>query len=244
VIPDSEAGLLALEVAPRTPAQRLLARAEEWIYDLNAREHWIFRVYDAGNAAWARVAFRGVRRRAGEFEAHARTKAGVDAVMRVVRPGQADELAALFADFQFRYRPPHPLDPGAVRRLLAAPHCIPFGIWVQGRLMGYSLIRLFFPRRAVMGIWFLQSHATRGHGQIFSYATSRWTRSEGLPNFITVPRDNVASLRGAMLSGFRILRTNRRFHVLLHNGQSVPPPGATIECRFAGGKVEREASDA
>jgi hypothetical protein len=242
---SGEEELLALENPPRTPAARLLARAEEWIYDLNAREHPIFRLYDAGNALWARVAFRGARRRLPEFEARARTKGGVEAVMRWIPPQGDRELADLFARFDFPYLPPHPLDLASVRRVLAAPHCIPFGIYLRdGELVGYSLIRLFFPRRAVMGMWILAASHTRGLGQICSYATTRWTRSEGLPNFITIPRDNVASLRAVLWSGWRILRTNRRFHVLLHDGRSTPPPGATLACRYAGGRVERETGPA
>ena len=31
---------------PRTLGERLLCRAEEWIYALNERNHWLFRLYD------------------------------------------------------------------------------------------------------------------------------------------------------------------------------------------------------
>jgi hypothetical protein len=230
----SEEELLALANPPRTPLQKLLSRAEEWIYDLNAREHPVFRVYDAGNALWARLAFAGARRRLAQFEAHVRTKGGVSAVMRWIPPDRDQELAELFERFEFMYLPPHPLDRASVRRVLEAPHCIPLGIYgAESQLVGYSLIRLFFPRRAVMGMWIHQAAHTRGLGQICSYATTQLTRSEGFPNFITIPRDNVASLRAVLWSGWRILRTNRRFHVLLHDGRSEPPPGATLECRYA-----------
>lgn len=237
----SEEELLALAKPPRTLLQKALARAEEWIYELNAREHPIFRLYDAGNALWARLAFRGVRRRLRAFEARARTKAGVEATLRWIEPDEVDALVALFERFDFRYLPPHPLDRATVLRVLRSPHCIPLGVYAPGgELIGYSLIRLFFPRRAVMGIWILASAHARGLGQICSYATTWVTRSEGLPNFITIPRDNVASLRVGLWSGWRILRTNRRFHVLLHDAASGPPPGSSLECRFAGGRVLRE----
>jgi hypothetical protein len=240
-----EQELLALENPPRTPLARLLSRAEEWIYELNAREHPIFRLYDAGNALWARLAFRGARRRLRKFEARVHTKGGREAVMRWIPPDRDWELAELFEHFDFPYLPPHPLDRAAVRRVLEAPHCIALGIYgPQGQLFGYSLIRLFFPRRAVMGMWIHSNAHTRGLGQICSYATTRLTNSEGLPNFITIPRDNVASLRAVLWSGWRILRTNRRFHVLLHDGRSAPPPGATLECRFADGRVLREQGPA
>ena len=51
------------------------------------------------------------------------------------------------------------------------------------------------------------------------------TRAEGLPNFITIPRDNVPSLATALSCGWRLIRTNRGFHVLVHDGTTGPAPG-------------------
>ena len=90
---------------------RLLNRAEEWIYDLNERGHWLFSLYDFGNELWARLVFRGVRRRAAAFDASVAGREGNQAQLRLLRAGQDDDaFATLLGELsQFKYRPPHPL---------------------------------------------------------------------------------------------------------------------------------------
>jgi len=212
---------------PATPLGRLLGRAEEWIYALNAQDHPIFRLYDAGNSVWARVAFGGVRSRARDFRAELRGRDGARAWMRGLAPEDEDALVALFSQFDFRFMPPHPLDQPTARRVLTSPHCLPLGVEdAEGRLVGYSLIRLFFPRRAVMGLWLLRSVHTQGFGNAAAFATTLLTRSEGLPNFVTIPRENLPSLATVLSCGWRLLRTNRGFHVLVHEGRTGPAPGS------------------
>ena len=46
---------------------------------------------------------------------------------------------------------------------------------------------------------------------------TEFTLSEGLSDYVTVPVDNIYSLRGAQWAGWKIVRTNRRFHVLRHH---------------------------
>ena len=52
---------------PRGLREKLLSRAEEWIYELNERDHWLFALYDHANELWSRLVYRGVRRRAAAF---------------------------------------------------------------------------------------------------------------------------------------------------------------------------------
>lgn len=215
---------------PRSALAKLLGRAEEWIYELNARDHPVFRLYDTCNALWARIAFAGVRRRAQGFRAVLRGRDGARGVMRWLRPDDEDALVGLFGRFDFRFLPPHALDRRAAARVLASPHCLPLGVEdAQGQLVGYSLIRLFFPRRAVMGLWLLRSVHTQGLGNAAAFATTLLTRAEGLPNFVTIPRENLPSLATVLSCGWRLLRTNRGFHVLVHDGSAGPAPGSIAE---------------
>ena len=211
---------------PATPLAKLLGRAEEWIYEANARDLAIFRLYDFGNAMWARIRFAGVRRRAASFRAELRGRDGARAVMRWLAPSDEDALVRLWGEFDFRFLPPHALDRATATRVLTAPHCLPLGVDdEEGRLVGYSLIRLFFPRRAVMGLWLLRKVHTQGFGNAAAFATTLLTRAEGLPNFVTIPRENLPSLATVLSCGWQLLRTNRGFHVLVHDGTTGPAPG-------------------
>jgi hypothetical protein len=210
-MPDDE---ISHPSAPRSWRERLLSRAEEWIYDLNARNHWVFRVYDWGNEIWARIALRGVKRRGA---AHRETIQGRKhtALLRPLTIDDIDGFSALLATFDFRHLPPHPLDRPSVERALRRSSYLPYGVEREGQLVAYALVRLFFPRRAVTGVWVRADHHDSGFGQAAVRSTAGFTRTEGLDDYVTVPLDNPASLRGAQWAGWEVIRTNRRFHVLL-----------------------------
>jgi hypothetical protein len=195
---------------------QLQDRAEEWIYRLNEREHWIFRLYDAFNEAWAALVFRGLRRRAGRLDRPIRARGGLDARVRFLHPEDEGAFAQLLGKFDFRYLPPHGLDPAAARRALRRRSYLPFGIFVEERLVGYLLLRLFFPRRAVTGIWTLPETYNLGLGQESLRQTAAFTTAERMADYATIPVDNPNSVRMATAAGWRVIRTNRRFHVLLH----------------------------
>jgi RimJ/RimL family protein N-acetyltransferase len=200
---------------PTSRLEPLLSRAEEWIYALNERGHWIFRLYDWGNEVWAHIRFGPLRRRASEIDVPIPGKTEV-AHMRFLTPDDLDDFAALLASFDFEYLPPHPLDRSAAERALLRRSYIPLGIFLEGDLVGYLLLRLFFVKRAVLGIWSKTSHQNRGFTRSATKAAAEWTRSQGVPNYITVPIGNTYSLRVGLWAGWKILRTNRRFHVLLY----------------------------
>lgn len=203
---------------PRTVRERLLCRAEEWIYDLNARGHWLFSVYEAVNEVWAALVFRGVRRDAARYDDVLEGKDGARVRIRFLTPGDEADFAGLLARFDFAYLPPHPLDRAAAARVLRRRSYLPFGLYdPDGALVGYTLVRLFLPWRAATGTWVLRTPHTRWVARASVKATAEHvTRKPGLADYVTCPLDNVASLRGAQWAGWRIVRTNRHFHVLLH----------------------------
>lgn len=213
-------GVLGFEEAralAQRPAASRLARArnaaEMWIYALNERRHWLFGLYDAWNEAWAILAFRGVRRRAADFARELPSPEG-GAQLRRLEPTDVDAFAALLARFDFNHPPPHPLDRVHAARALRRRSYLPFGIFREEVLIGYALLRLFFPRRVVTGIWLLPRYHGTGVAVAAVRATGELTRAERLPDYATVPLDNEPSLMGAQAAGWRILRSNRRFHVL------------------------------
>jgi hypothetical protein len=205
--------------------RRLLASAEVLIYELNERHHWAFRLYDACNELWARLVFRRVRRRASRIDVPLPGRQGT-ARLRFLTPADAEAFAGLLARFDFKYLPPHPLDRESARRALRRTSYLPFGIFDGEELVGYTLVRLFFPWRAVHGVWSLPSNYNRGFSQMAVKKTSDFTGAQGLNDFVTVPVDNVHSLRGAQWAGWRIIRSNRRFHLLRHSRRPSPEAAA------------------
>jgi len=202
--------------AVRAPSllARLRDRAEEWIYRLNERDHWIFRLYDLGNELWASLVFRGARRRAARIDAPIQGRERA-ARVRFLGPADLDAFATLLASLDVKYLPPHPRDRAAAARALARRSYVPLGIFTDEGMVGYVLQRFFFPRRIVSGIWMLASTHNAGLGRLAYREQARFADAEGLPNYCTIPLDNAPSIRIALWCGFEVVRTNRRFHVLL-----------------------------
>lgn len=193
---------------------RVVDAAEEWIYRLNEADHWIFRLYDHFNEVHASLFMRGVRARASKLDAPVRCEDGSIARIRFLTVADEAEFAGLLDSLHARYLPPHGRDAGAAARALRRRSYLPFGIFVEDRLAGYLLLRLFFPWRAVTGIWTLPETHNLGLAQVCLRQTGGFSRSESLADYATVPVDNHNSLRVANGAGWKTLRTNRRFHVL------------------------------
>ena len=139
---------------------------------------------------------------------------GEGAHLRPLAPADLDAFAALLAAFDFRYAPPHPLDGASAARALRRASYLPFGVFRENALIGYVLVRLFFPRRAVSGYWLLAAYHDTGVGVAAARAMRELLRAAALPDYVTIPLDNAPSLVAARAAGWRILRSNRRFHVL------------------------------
>jgi len=199
---------------PGSLAARLRNAAEEWIYDLNARGHWLFNAYEWLNAQCARLVFRGVRRRAMRYTATLEGK-GERAEMRFLTPADEVAFAALLSRFDFAHPPPHALDAATAGRVLQRASYLPFGIFCAGELVGYVLVRYLAPRSAFTGVWSIPAVYNKGFSQAAVAATHPFMRSQWLHDYVTVPLDNVWSLQGAQWAGWRIIRSNKRFHLLL-----------------------------
>jgi hypothetical protein len=63
-------------------------------------------------------------------------------------------------------------------------------IFRRGKLIGYVLVRLFFPRRVVSGIWVLPQHHDLGLAVAAVRASGVFTKSEGLPDYVTSHRQH------------------------------------------------------
>ena len=64
------------------------------------------------------------------------------------------------------------------------------------------------------GIWTLPETHDLGLGQEALRQTAAFSRSEGIPDYATIPVNNPNSLRMANAAGWQTIRTNRRFHVI------------------------------
>ncbi len=202
-------------VRPPSFLARLRDRGEELIYKLNERNHWMFRLYDWSNELLAAVCFRGVRSRAALLDNRIRIRTVLEARIRFLTPDDEGAFAVLLSKFDSRYLPPHAIDRDSAARALRRRSYLPFGIFIDERLVGYLLLRWFFPRRVVTGIWSLPETHNLGLGQESLRQTATFTRSERIPDYATIPVDNVNSVRVANAAGWETIRTNRRFHVLL-----------------------------
>jgi hypothetical protein len=199
---------------PKTLSQRLQARSEEWIYDLNLRDHWLFRVYDLANEIWAWLVFRGVRSRAKELDVEIEGREQT-ARLRFLTDDDFEEFAELLGSLDVEHLPPHRLDREAAARALQRASYLPFGIFFEGKLVCYLLVRLMFPRRAVTGIWSNPFNHNRGFSQAGVRASGEFTVSQGLADYATIPIGNQYSVKTALYGGWKLVRTNRHFHVLI-----------------------------
>ena len=189
--------------------------AEERIYRLNEKGSFIFKLYDFSNEVFARIRFRGLRKRAARLDAPFKTRTGLDARIRFLDSRDQSSFAEMLSGLQGRYGPPHPADAVGAAAALTRFSYLPFGIFVEDELAGYLLLRLFYPSRAVTGIWTLPETHNLGLGQEALRQTAAFSRSEHLPDYATIPIDNHNSLRMANAAGWQVIRTNSRFHVLL-----------------------------
>jgi len=193
--------------------QKVSEALETWLYELNERDHWFFRLLESVNDVYAGLIFPGVRRRAALIDEPIRGR-NREYRMRFLVADDAEILIELFAQFDFAYSPPHSLDADAVRGLLARPSYLPFGLFRDDECVGYCLVRLIAPRSCFTGVWSLPALWNEGMSQAAVKRSGAFTDAEGLLDFVTVPLDNLASKKGAEWAGWETVRANRRFFLL------------------------------
>ncbi|MDG2336350.1 MAG: hypothetical protein P8Q97_19275 [Myxococcota bacterium] len=186
---------------------------ESWLYELNEKKHWFFRLLEWGNDRYAAVFFRGIRRRAMTFD---EVVPGRDRLyqMRFLRPEDEGIVADLFGRFDFKYLPPHSMESRDVGRILRRPSYLPFGLFRDEKLTGYYLIRLLAPRNCFTGVWSFPTPENVGLSRAAGKFGGSLTDREGIIDFVTVPLDNHASMKAAEFGGWERQRANRRFYLL------------------------------
>jgi len=192
---------------------------ETWLYDLNARNHWLFRFMEWANDQYARIAYRGVRRRASAIDDEI---PGRDRTARLVflSPEDVGVFADLLARFDFEHLPPHPLDRNTAAAVVRRPSYLPFLILRDDEAVGYALVRLVFPNRAFTGVWTFPDPANAGFSRAAVKRTGQFTDREGIIDFVTVPLDNLPSKKGAEWAGWSVIGRNQRFWLLR---RPIPP---------------------
>jgi hypothetical protein len=196
------------------PAQRGFFKAlETWLYDLNARDHWLFRLMEWVNDQYARGVFRGVRRRAAAIDDEIRGR-DRPARMRALRPQDLDLFADLLSRFDFAHLPPHPLDRKAAALVLRRPSYLPFVILRDDEPVGYCLVRLIFPNRCFSGVWTFPSPENAGLSRAGIKLSGEFTDGEGITAYVTVPLDNAPSRKGAEWAGWFVVGENQRFWLM------------------------------
>ena len=159
--------------------------------------------------------FRGLRKRAARIDVPVKTRTGARARFRFLTPHDDEAFARLLASYASQYLPPHPLDRASAARALRRASYLPFGVFVEGRLVGYLL--LVSSSRGASSpesgrsprptIWVSARPCLR--------QTAAFSRAEAVADYATIPIDNPNSVRMATAAGWNVIRTNRRFHVLL-----------------------------
>jgi hypothetical protein len=193
--------------------KRISDAFEVTLYELNERNHWLFRLLEWCNEVYARVVFRGVRRDAYAIDDTIRGRSRSYQI-RFLRPDDLDLFADLIARFDFKYLPPHPLDRRTAERVLHRPSYLPFLLLRDGEPTGYCLVRLLAPRRAFTGVWSFPVAENAGLSRAAVKRTGEFTDAHGVVDYVTVPLDNEASKKGAEWAGWHVIRQNRRFFVL------------------------------
>lgn len=193
--------------------RRLADALEVFLYELNERNHWLFRFMEWCNEVYARVVFRGIRRDAQAIDD---TIQGRDRSygIRFLTPDDLEMFVSLIARFDFKYLPPHALDRRTAEGVLRRSSYLPFVLLRDGEPTGYCLVRLLALRRAFTGVWSFPIPENAGLSRAAVKRTGEFTDTHGIVDFVTVPLDNAASKKGAEWAGWRVIRQNRRFFVL------------------------------
>lgn len=151
----------------------------------------------ASGALARRVHATGIRDAMAKAELSAHAD-GVRRVLRALEPGDIEPLAAFLVLQQrdhFSYFRPHSFDRPALHRHLRASQFLSYGLFEDGVIIAYGIIRITPTRSAFIGSMVSQSHAGQGVGKLMARYLYWQVASMGLHAYLTISDDNPASLR-------------------------------------------------
>lgn len=168
------------------------------LYSLNRRAPVVFAPVRLVSGALARLVHARAIREAQACAELTGRSGGAPVVLRPLRAGDIDALSAFLALQQpdrFSFFRPHGFDRPALRRHLRGGQFLSYGLFEDGALIAYGLIRLTPSRAAFAGSMVSQSHAGRGFGKLMARYLYWQTARMGLDTYLTISQDNPASLR-------------------------------------------------
>jgi len=125
----------------------------------------------------------------------------------------AQQLYDFVAGLNEKYMPPHRTDQKSIKRLLKKRACFALGVFDGQRMVGYGLIRFFFPKRAVPTTWVIDEYKGKGIGGALLTLEIDLIRESGFTVFTTVAKDNIVALNNNKKRGLRVVLETDSFYV-------------------------------
>ncbi len=141
------------------------------------------------------------------------SKAGPVSV-RACTEDDAEEISALLRQLEGKVLLPHRSDVASLRRVFRRPSYFSYRVEGSGQFMGYVLIRVFAPARAVFAIWLKPDQRGGGVGKVIAPTMVENIKKQRLTPYVTVTKDNEASLRMCLHAGYKIVRELPTFYVM------------------------------
>lgn len=175
-----------------------MASLDRIAYLVRAKAPWIYQSLEgAARGATALLYGQRIRRALAVSEIQGNVY-GAPAVIRTIGPDDTDALVQMLAgmsDEHLTFFHPHALDPASLRRVLSRKTVMTYGLYVDGRLCGYGLLKLFPTRKAYRGRLIAPEFAGRGVGKFLSRYLDWQVALLGFQPCATIHRDNLASLK-------------------------------------------------
>lgn len=168
------------------------------LYQLNRRAPVLFAPVRAVSGTAARLVHARAIRAA---LAGAGLSGTVNGLAAALRPLGRDDIEALAAFLEheppdrFSFFRPHGFDRPALHRHLGAGQFLSYGLFEDGGLVAYGLIRLTPGRTAFIGSMVAHSHGGRGIGKLMARYLYWQSARMGLDAHLTISPGNPASLR-------------------------------------------------
>ena len=131
------------------------------------------------------------------------------ALLRILGPSDLDDLSTFFnglTEDRLTYFRPHGFSQNDLSKVLGRPYFIAYGLFVGGRLQGYSLFKLYPGKKAFIGRILPKELSGCGLGKFLSLYLQWQSRLIGFRMRSTISLKNFASLEShKAVGGFEIL---------------------------------------